>query len=99
MIGCVCFNDWGPRPLELTLSIGLTAPQNTNVMVCRYLINSAGSSSSSNSSGSSLPVPGSFPPLAGAAFLASVPPAGNRDLIFRYIPQHTVGAVHSGALQ
>jgi hypothetical protein len=57
----------------------------------KYLLNASSASStttttsSSSSSSSSPPVPGSYPPLAGAAFLASVPPSGNRDLIIRWL--------------
>ncbi|KAF8063781.1 RWDD3 [Scenedesmus sp. PABB004] len=35
--------------------------------------------------GDAAPAFGAFPRLAGAAFLASVPPSGNRDLIFRWL--------------
>jgi hypothetical protein len=59
----------------------------------RYILDSApanSSNSSSSSSSSSRPAAGSFPRLAGAAFLASVPPAGNRDLIFRWLKRDLV---------
>eukprot|EP00775_Hariotina_reticulata_P013096 gene13096-13223_t len=56
----------------------------------KYLLDSAPPSSASGSSGSSRPAAGSYPALAGAALLASVPPSGNRDLIIRWLMKDLV---------
>lgn len=71
-------------PVPKVVSKGALSAEPAGVCACRYLLNTADSSSNGSNS-SSPPAPGSFPPLAGAAFLASVPPSGNRDLIFRWL--------------
>uniref|UniRef100_A0A383W958 AB hydrolase-1 domain-containing protein n=1 Tax=Tetradesmus obliquus TaxID=3088 RepID=A0A383W958_TETOB len=53
----------------------------------KYILDSAPANSSSSSS---RPAAGSFPRLAGVAFLASVPPSGNRDLIIRWLKRDLV---------
>lgn len=67
-----------PSPLLLSLH-DLTAH-----CVCRYILGAA-PAIPSNSSSSSSPAYGSYPRLAGAAFLASVPPTGNQALVMRWL--------------
>ncbi|EFJ47672.1 hypothetical protein VOLCADRAFT_117779 [Volvox carteri f. nagariensis] len=61
------------------------------LIVQKYILGSAATSSHCSSASPPPPppppgpTPGSFPPLSGAAFLCSVPPSGNKQMVMRFL--------------